>query len=290
MTIIADNLSDLYRLALSRVLTSGDHVRPRDMQTRELRSVTLQLTNPLANLVVSPARKANYAFGIAEFMWIMSGQNDVETIAKFNKQMGNFSDDGTYMKGAYGPKVVEQLPYIEETLRKDPNSRQAVLTIWRERPGPTKDVPCTSLFQFFVRNGALELTTFMRSNDLWLGFPYDVYDFTMIQNYLAHRLGVRLGTYTHCVGSLHVYEHHWESAHAVIQEQTTWRPESLPFASDFGLRERSCFLNIAAYGEQLTTPLSPEWAVLMSVLAARFNPQQIVPPTFQGLRSGRTNA
>lgn len=290
MTIIADNITDLYHLALSRVLTHGDHVRPRDMQTRELRSVTLQLTNPLANLVVSPTRKANYAFGIAEFLWILSGSNDAETIGRFNKQMLNFSDDGTYMRGAYGPKVIEQLPYIEATLKADPCSRQALMTIWRERPGPTKDVPCTTLFQFFIRNGALDMITYMRSNDLWLGFPYDLYDFTMLQNYLTHRLGVLVGTYTHVVGSLHIYEEHWAKAHEVIQEQVTWKPESPRFTSDFGLKERAAFYNIAAFGELLTLPPTAEWAELLQVLAARFNPMAIVPSNFQGLRSGRVAA
>ena len=46
----------------------------------------------------------------------------------------------------------------------------------------------------------------MRSNDLWSGFPYDIFQFTCIQILLAMKLGVELGTYTHIADSLHMYE------------------------------------------------------------------------------------
>ena len=50
------------------------------------------------------------------------------------------------------------------------------------------------------------MTTYMRSNDLWMGFPYDVFQFTCLQTLLAMELDVELGTYTHVAGSLHLYE------------------------------------------------------------------------------------
>ena len=56
------------------------------------------------------------------------------------------------------------------------------------------------------------MTTYMRSNDLWMGFPNDVFQFTCMQIYLAMRLGLDLGTYTHIAGSLHLYERDFEKA------------------------------------------------------------------------------
>jgi thymidylate synthase len=46
----------------------------------------------------------------------------------------------------------------------------------------------------------------MRSNDIAIGMLYDVFNFTMLQELLAVELDVELGTYTHMVGSLHIYE------------------------------------------------------------------------------------
>ncbi|MNP18299.1 Thymidylate synthase [compost metagenome] len=49
----------------------------------------------------------------------------------------------------------------------------------------------------------------MRSNDIYLGMPYDIFSFTMLQEMLALELNVELGSYTHMVGSLHIYEKHF---------------------------------------------------------------------------------
>jgi thymidylate synthase len=46
----------------------------------------------------------------------------------------------------------------------------------------------------------------MRSNDIWMGFPYDVFSFTAMQCLMAMELGLGIGTYTHIAGSLHLYE------------------------------------------------------------------------------------
>lgn len=216
--LAASNFTDLYKTTLSRVMSNGQDVAPRGKKTAELRGVTLTLENPRRNILRSPARKLNYQFSVAEWLWMMLGRNDVATIGRYNKQIAQFSDDGVTFAGAYGPKLIEQLPYVIKTLQQDADSRQAVMTLWRERPSGSKDVPCTTLFQFFVRDGRLEMHTYMRSNDAWLGLPYDLFNFTMIQNFVAAQLGCDLGEYRHIVGSLHLYEEHWSKVTAVIAE------------------------------------------------------------------------
>ena len=73
----------------------------------------------------------------AEALWILSGDNKVETIAPYNKNIKQFSDDGIIFQGAYGPRIISQLDYVIESLRKDRESRQAVLTIWNPNPKPS---------------------------------------------------------------------------------------------------------------------------------------------------------
>lgn len=205
MTIQAATMDTLYRRALDRVLVEGDLVSPRGQETWELRGVTLELTAPDLNLLSSPARKLNYSFAVAEWLWHRMGETDAAAIGAFNSNIGYWANDLGSFDGAYGPKLVGQLPYVVETLREDPDSRRAVLTIWRERPRTTKDYPCTVLFHFMIRHGKLELVVYMRSNDVWLGLPYDLFNFTQIQRQVADALGVDLGPYRHVVGSLHLY-------------------------------------------------------------------------------------
>mgnify|MGYP003638851966 CR=1 FL=1 len=216
MQFEANRAPDLYQIALEAVLQHGDRTMPRGVPTRELRGVSLRLNQPdQANLV--DRKGMNIRFAMAEFAWILTGQNSTALITKFNKQIGNYSDDGNVMAGAYGPPLADQLPWVIQQLRDDPDTRQAVLTLWRPRPAKSKDIPCTLSMQFFIRSGKLEMMTTMRSNDCVLGFPYDVFVFTMIQRYVASALACQVGTYHHHVGSFHVYERDVDAAHEHVR-------------------------------------------------------------------------
>lgn len=218
MKIIARSADELYHAALAELLTNGKPVAPRGQATHERTGCHLTLTDPHQNVISFPTRKLNYAFMVAEWLFIMSGGNDAGLLTPFNSRIGEFSEDGRFA-GAYGPKVMEQFAYVVDTLRADPMSRQAVLTIWRERPRASKDVPCTVAMQFLLREGALELIVYMRSNDAWLGLPYDLFNFTQLQRVVASTLGVHVGAYHHMVGSLHLYDRNASTARAVLADQ-----------------------------------------------------------------------
>lgn len=147
----------------------------------------------------------------AEAAWIMSGMNTVRHIAPYSNRIAEFSDDGVFFKGAYGPKITDQLPYVVECLSSDKDSRQALINIWRENPRQSKDVPCTVSLQFLLREGKLFTIATMRSSDVWLGLPYDVFNFTMISVgvllLLAKKTGEMydLGNLTITAGSGHLY-------------------------------------------------------------------------------------
>ena len=91
-------------------------------------------------------------------------------------------------------------------LKADPNTRQAVIHIKDASNEQTKDLPCTLTLQFLIRGGKLNLIANMRSNDIWLGFPYDAFSFTCLQMKMAMELGVEVGFYIHMAGSMHLYK------------------------------------------------------------------------------------
>jgi thymidylate synthase len=234
MILAHRDFTDLYVDVLRCLLhESTPHAKPRGMGTYEQLGCRLELLKSDCNLLVAPRRKLQYPFAIAEFSWIMMGSNDLALIQPYNTKLEQFSDDGMHLAGAYGPRIVDQLPYVIQKLKQDPWSRQAVIEIWRERPMESKDTPCTLSLQFFIRPGKdeglyMDLITTMRSNDAWLGLPYDVFVFTMIQKYLAGIFQVSPGRYIHNVGSLHLYEKDREAALELIEESksVTWRPRT----------------------------------------------------------------
>lgn len=102
----------------------------------------------------------------------------------------------------------DQVAQVIDTLKRDPYSRRAVINF--NVPNPerfeTKDEICTIALVFELRGGKLDCTGIMRSNDVWLGTPYDVVFFTELQKHIANELCVAYGKYTHFAVSLHAYE------------------------------------------------------------------------------------
>jgi thymidylate synthase len=209
--LIADNADKLYVDALTRIKLNGEMTNPRGFNCLELSPCHLRLTKPWKNIVSNPHRKINKGFAAAEFIWMWEGRDDVQFLDFYNSKIKQFSDDGIKFFGAYGPKLVAQLPYINRILREDPWTRQAVINIWRESPPKTKDVPCTIMLHFMQRPiGTLNLIVYMRSQDCWLGLPYDIHNFTCIQLLLANELGISVGNFDLIQGSLHAYEQDFE--------------------------------------------------------------------------------
>jgi len=204
---------------LRYLLLYGEESAPRGQKILETRPAVIRLDSPRKAILSIPERFLNYTFMVAEWVWIVTGRNDVEMIAYYNKKIADFSDDGRTFFGAYGPRFVAQLQRVIDTLRADPDSRQAWIQVWREPPPEgTKDVPCTLGWQFFIRNGRLEMHAHMRSSDVWLGLPYDAFNFSMIQLGIAAELGLPVGPTTFMLGSSHLYRQNLQSARDIVQK------------------------------------------------------------------------
>lgn len=97
---------------------------------------------------------------------------------------------------------------VIDELKIHPTSRQLWIDMWRpedvERRGQRR-VPCTLGYWVVNRKGALHMTYMMRSCDLVTHYPNDVCLATMLQEYIAEETDLKIGTFTHFVGSLHVY-------------------------------------------------------------------------------------
>lgn len=204
-----------YGALLKNILHEGLPVGPRGKKTLEVVNVSARL--PLArNILMSAERNPNYRFMAAEFLWMALGRRDVASLARYNKKMLAFSDDGETLAGAYGPWFKRGYPRALQLLQQDPDTRQAFIKIGQPDQGASKDVPCTVSWQFLVRRGRLDMVANMRSSDAWLGIPYDVYSFSQIANCVAGRLGVGRGDLYLNLASSHLYEEHLEAAERVV--------------------------------------------------------------------------
>ncbi len=209
--------------ALSEQAEKGYEAGSRDgAVVGEICDAVFCVEDPTRSIVSSPIRKMPMRYAVGELAWYLSGSNKVKDISRFAKKWVDISDDGETNNSAYGWRIFDkfgfdQWQYVKELLWKDPNSRQAVIHIKDADNRPTKDVPCTVYLQFFIRNGKLNLSVHMRSNDIWMGVPYDMFSFTFLQMKMAMELGVEIGQYTHYAGSLHIYARDYAAAQKNIE-------------------------------------------------------------------------
>lgn len=211
-----DTFGQAWYSQLARIVLNGKPSSPRDLATIEICGEAFLVKNLRSSLLVHPIRNLNAKFALAEFLWIASGSDNLEEVAKFNSQLRQFSDDGAHLAGAYGPRLLMQWKWLFKTLQK-PDTRQAVATIWTPTPGPSKDIPCTVACQWLIRDNKLNAIITMRSSDIILGLPYDFYCFSQLTNWLSAHLEIETGWLQYQLGSSHLYGDKLEMALKILE-------------------------------------------------------------------------
>lgn len=189
--------------------------------TRELNNYMFRVL-PSDNIL--KYRDISVKYILAEMIWYFAAKNDVDFIGQFASIWNNLTDDGKTNNSAYGYIIQKQhgfnqIEKVIELLKTHRESRRAVININIPNQNViyTKDEPCTIALQFFIRNNVLNATGIMRSNDVWFGLPYDIIFFTELQKYIARRLNIRVGMYTHFATSLHMYIRDEEKLKKVVE-------------------------------------------------------------------------
>lgn len=202
-------ISEVYEILLHKLINEGDEVE----NTFELLNTVLEIEEPSIKDIYLPMRNFSKKYLMKELNWYWTGNNDVNYIGEVAKMWYDISDDGKTSNSAYGYIIHkkyerDQLMEIYELLKKDSYSRRAILNISDAllHKQNTKDYQCTIALQFLIRDNKLNMTVFMRSNDIYFGLPYDSIYFMTIQDWLAKKLNVKIGSYTHHATSMHMYK------------------------------------------------------------------------------------
>lgn len=224
--IEARNVNDAVAQAIPYLLSHG--IREESRNGVVLVAPTPVCTiyqRPKERVLFSALRDANPFFHLMEALWMLDGRNDLAFPRTFNQRFGEYSDDGKTVWGAYGWRWKEffgydQIDLIVEELRRNPLSRRCVLSMWNAMPVQNrslehdlhwamnggKDVPCNTNAYFDVRGGKLNMTVCNRSNDvIWGAYGANVVHFSILQEYMAARIGVEVGVYRQVSNNFHAY-------------------------------------------------------------------------------------
>lgn len=243
--------SEVWNIALSEI-RNGKNCRiqsGRGGETREIDQVLFTIRDPRQRWVVTRQPPLNPAFAIAEVVWILNGRKDSAFLNFWNSQLPKYAGSGDEYHGAYGFRLrhhfgIDQLEQAYLTLKHNIDTRQAVLQIWDpkidfpdEHGQPvSQDIPCNIMALLKIRDGKLNWTQIVRSNDLYKGVPYNFIQFTSLQEVMAGWLSVEPGPYNQLSDSLHVYDGDFEDVATDLIVDVEQNSDSLTFPKEISER------------------------------------------------------
>ena len=214
--ISSDKLTkyDYYYLSVAnKILSNGDM---RDNRTG-IRAISLPhvcMTFDLEDAFPILASKfVGFKTAVKELLWIWQMQsNDVRKLQDMGVHIWDewMREDGTICK-AYGYQLAKykQVDNLIKTIKEDPTNRRMVVTLWNIEDLPDMVLqPCAFQTLWNINHGRLNCMLTIRSNDWFLGQPFNVTQYAVLVHMIAQVTGYKPGQLTVCINDAHIYENH----------------------------------------------------------------------------------
>ena len=183
---------------------------------------------------------------IHELLWFLKGDTNINYLTKNGVRIWNEWAD---QKGDLGPvyghqwrnwndEGIDQIKTVIETLKTNPDSRRMLVSAWNPSVLPDTSLsfsenvanhkaalpPCHAFFQYYVAEGKLSCQLYQRSADLFLGVPFNIASYALLNMMVAQVCNLKPGTFVHTFGDVHIYSNH----HEQLEEQLSRSPRPLP--------------------------------------------------------------
>ena len=194
LLVSGKTLPEAYHKAIQALYFNGEISKCTDYNTTQKEcSMTMFVEEPLAEPMISKLFIGGYE-ELEQYV-----QEMLDGILNF--RIGNGWDY------TYNSRICEQLDFIYAELKRNPDTRRAVIDIRDWRKDIASDSPaCLQHIQYFVRDNKLHCKLLMRSNDAPEATFMNAFAFIMLQKRIADNLGYEIGSYTHRANSFHCYE------------------------------------------------------------------------------------
>tara|TARA_B110000503_G_C7151447_1_gene415377 strand:+ start:2098 stop:2799 length:702 start_codon:yes stop_codon:yes gene_type:complete len=183
--------------------------------------LTYEFPNPLIG-------KLDYDYGSKFYQWMVTGSKDHGIITDDYPGTARFLEKPKSdllpenFNTFYGPRILEQLPYIVRELENNPDSRRAVISILEKTDlllldkDETLEFPCADSATFYIREEKLNVHLHMRSQNMGQVLKLDMYLWARFTKELASELNVSTGTFTSSIVSAHVFKKDFEYLNSLI--------------------------------------------------------------------------
>jgi thymidylate synthase len=173
---------------------------------------------------------------IHELLWFLKGDTN---IAYLRENGVSIWDEWADANGDLGPvygyqwrswpapggQHIDQISQVIAELKRNPDSRRLLVSAWNVADVPKmKLAPCHAFFQFYVAQGKLSLQLYQRSADFFLGVPFNIASYALLNLMVAQVCGFEPGEFVHTLGDTHLYLNHLEQARSQLERT----PRRLP--------------------------------------------------------------
>ena len=248
-----------YLNLLKDILEEGHLEKGRNGNTKVVIGSAMHFSLENNKIPILTTKKTAWKTCLKELLWFVKGQTSNKILNDQNVKIwnGNGSKEflksrglGHYKEGDLGPlygfqwrhfnapyktcdddysgEGIDQLQQVIDTL-KDPEkrtSRRMVVSAWN--PCQLNEMalpPCHILFQFNVIDGnKLSCCLFQRSNDEFLGEPFNIASYSFLTHLIAHHCDLEAHEFIHYGGNCHIYEDHIEQ----VKTQISRTPYKFP--------------------------------------------------------------
>ena len=183
---------------------------------------------------------------IHELLWFLKGDTNINYLNENGVRIWNeWADENGNLGPVYGQQWrnwnsegIDQIKSVIETLKKNPDSRRIMVSAWNPSVLPDTSIsfsenvannkaalpPCHAFFQFYVSEGKLSCQLYQRSADVFLGVPFNIASYALLNMMIAQVCNFSYGEFIHSFGDAHIYSNHYEQ----IQIQLSRNPKPLP--------------------------------------------------------------
>lgn len=247
--IEGSSFAEVYEKAMDLLLNHYEYAsKPRGFDVHECLNVGLFIEDPSKNLFKYEDKNLTLPTGYVkkEMALYLRATDDANEFAKASPFWSKIETENGTINSAYGNLIFNksladgrsQFDWAFDCLKNDKDSRQAFMRFnnTSHQYDGNKDVPCTFIMSFHIRDNKLHATVQMRSNDIIKGTTYDIPSFILFQRLMLLRLkevypDLEMGTYTHWNLSFHLYSIDFELVEKRLDSQIL--ENSYPFPNDW---------------------------------------------------------
>ena len=224
------SLDALFSDLISHVLEEGQWTENRtDTDTKKVFSVRYSFPVAFDSFPILKSKKVFWKSVATELVWMLKGETNVKWLNErgvhiwdawadkrgdlgpvYGKQWRYFGGDGSTDTPSIG---VDQLIDVIRQIQENPNSRRHLVSAWNPVDLPDMALPpCHYAYQFNVRGSTLDLQVQQRSQDLFIGAPFNWSAYALLLCIVSKLTDLEPGFVAFSVGDLHLYENHIEYA------------------------------------------------------------------------------